>query len=277
MCGINGIVYLNNDRYVIAYDALSGALKWQYDAYSLDLYNYVKSSVTVVNGAVYINTAYLISLNAVSGNLNWTYFRESMFIRPKVYDNKVYILDEGLSDQELRAINATDGSLIWTKVLGYSPNTALSLNVVNNNIYLYKDGVNVYDTTTRNLKWSSIGANYDFSFQGGSSPVVANGFAHIVIDGNINGKVYVYNVNTGVKVSEYGGNIHESDITIVNGFSYFGTRDIFNTYNGYLYAVKINPDGSVASGWRSTILSDFRTTPCVVTASGKMYRAGDSF
>ncbi len=275
---LNGLVYMNNDRYVFAYDAITGALVWQFDAFSISNFNYIHTSLTVDKNTIYAGATYTFAIDALSGNLKWQLGAGISFFKPRVYNNKLYTLNESLSNQEIRVLDASTGLLVWNKVLGYSPNNAIALNVAEGNIYLFKDGVTVYDTINGTKKWSVAAGNNTYSFQGGSSPIVKNGLLHVVSDYNNSGKAYVYNAQTGASISEYGGNIHESDVTVVDEFSYYGSRDIFNSYNGYLYAVKLLPDGTISptGGWRSTVKSDFRTTPCVVTMSGKMYRAADS-
>jgi len=275
---VNGIVYINNDNYVYAYDAVSGVLKWQFD-YNTPFNGYILASLTVYKNTVYASGTNMVALDAITGNVKWNFLTRPIFFKPKVYNNKVYVLDEGLVNQELRVLDATNGIMLWKKVLGYNPNTAISLNIANGNIYLNKGGIIAMDTLDGTIKWTRGGGNVPYAFQGGSSPVVVNGWLHNVQDGY----VVITNVNTGdVPASPYGnyaGGIHESDVTVVNGFSYYGTRDIFNSNKGRVHATSISDNGyaDLIPGWASTVQGDFRTTPCVVTASGKMYRAGDIY
>ncbi len=63
----NGIVYAgSSDNYFYALDAVSGALKWHYQAG-----NYVFSSPNVANGIVYFGCydANIYALNAIDGGL----------------------------------------------------------------------------------------------------------------------------------------------------------------------------------------------------------------
>jgi outer membrane protein assembly factor BamB len=275
---VNGLVYINNDNYVYAYDAVSGALKWQFDYYT-PFSMHILASLTVYKGTVYASGSNIVALDAITGNSKWSFLTGPIFFKPKVHNNKVYVLNESLVDQELRVHDASTGNMLWKKVLGFSPNTAIALNIANGNIYLNKGAIIAMDTLDGTIKWTRGGGNVPYAFQGGSSPVVVDGWLHNVQSG----RVVLTNANTGVVTTDYGnyaGGIQESDVTVVNGFAYYGTRDIFNNNKGRVYATTISDDGIpylIPGGWASTIQGDFRTTPCVVTTSGKMYRAGDIY
>jgi hypothetical protein len=264
----NNTVFINSNNSIFAFDATTGILKWQFTA----AYAYtVIGSLTVANNTIYADYAGITAFNPETGSILWSKYIQNRNTKPKIENNKVY----GVFDYQLNIADANNGNVILTT--GYiSTADPISINVAYGNIYVYKeDGLRVFDDLTGSLKWSKGGLGGYFGFiGGGSSPVIKDSLVHLVNGG----RVTVYNALTGKQVSNYGSNINDADVTVVNGFSYYGTRDIYNRSNGYLYATGILPDGTIAnSGWKSTVAGDFTTTPCVVTDSDKMYRAGDSY
>ena len=275
----NGVVFINNDKFAIAYNAVTGAEKWKFDVktYPSNISG-IYTGLTLANNTIYLNCNVIYALNAETGAVKWTsgttYY--NVYMKPKVVNNKLYTFY--YNNWDFMALDASNGSLIWKKHI-YSTGNGISVNVYDRLVYFYNEGLTVMDTLNGDIKWTSGGGNDSRSHQAGSSPVISDGFIHLVSGGG----VIVRDALTGAfNYQEYGraGDVAilEGDVTVLNGFSYYGTRDVFNTYNGYLRATGISADGTLNStGWRSTVKSDFRTTPCVVTASGKMYRAGDVY
>ncbi len=275
----NGVVFINNDKFAIAYNAVTGAEKWKFDVntYPSSITG-IYTGLTLANNIIYLNCNVIYALNAETGVVKWTsgttYY--NVYMKPRVVNNKLYTFY--YNNWDFMALDASNGNLIWKKHI-YSTGSGISVNVYDRYVYFYNDGLTVMDTLNGEIKWAVGGGNDSKSHQAGSSPIITDGFVHLVSGG----EVVLLDALTGVFTYElYGraGNvaISEGDVTVLNGFSYYGTRDVFNTYNGYLHATGISADGKINStGWRSTVKSDFRTTPCVVTESGKMYRAGDVY
>jgi outer membrane protein assembly factor BamB len=264
----NNTVFINSNNKIYAFNASTGTLKWQFTA----AYGYkIIGSLTLANDIIYANYDGITAFNPETGSILWSQYIQNRNTKPKIENNKVY----GVFDYQLNIADANNGNLILNT--GYiSTANPLAINVAYGNVYLYKeDGLRVFDDLTGSLKWSKGGSAVYYAFLGGgSAPVIKDTLVHLVSDG----RVTVYNALTGAAVSTYGSNINDANVTVVNNFSYYGTRDIFNSNSGHLYATGISHDGSITNtGWISTVAGDFTTTPCVVTDSDKMYRGGDSY
>ena len=268
----NGSIYIDNWSSVLAVDATTGAVKWKFNIPMRNAYN---SGVVVANNTVYFHAPNLFALDASSGNLKWTSNYGMGANLPKVYNNKLY--DFGyLTNYKIAALDATTGDVIWGQyVEGVD---GIAINVVNGYAYFYNDfALMVVDTATGHgiftKAYLPAYGNW-FEFQAGSSPVVADSVINLVEDGNVNG-VEQYWASTGAYFGQYSTNMIGADVTAINARTYYGTRDQFYVTNlhGQVYALQVQW-GTV---WTSTVTDDFRTTPCVVTSTGKVYRAGDVY
>ena len=264
----NNTVFINSNNNIYAFNAVTGILKWQFiPPYG----HYPIGSLSLANNTIYANYDGITAFNPETGSVLWTSYFQNRDTKPKILNNKVY----GVFDYQLNIADANNGNLLLTT--GYiSTANPLAVNAAYGNVYVYKeDGLRVYNELTGSLKWSKGGSSVYYAFLGGgSAPVIKDSLVHLVTGA----QVVVYNALTGAEISNYGSNINDANVTVVNNFSYYGTRDIFTSGIGHLYATRILPDGSVASGgWTSTVGGNFTTTPCVVTASDKTYRGGDDY
>ena len=280
----NGIVYMNTGRYVYAYNAITGGPLWNFDILSVQGSQLILSGMTLKNDILFINTINnLIALNPQTGSVKWLHSGNYMFIKPTVHNNKIYILNEGLSNQELKVIDIYNGNLIWTKYLSYSSSDAISMSVAEGKIFLNKGAIIAMDTLNGSVLWTRGSYNVSSAFAGSMSPVVRNGFLHNVSFGYVT----VFNANTGLSTSagssDYGsGNdaINGNDVTVLNGYIYYGTRNQYIPNRGRVRGLTISTNGLVnfdPGTWASSVLGDFTTTPCIVTKSGKMHLAGDIY
>lgn len=188
---INGQVYestLIGNFSVGAIDALTGNLKWSYQA------GICRSNPAVVNGVVYIGGEWykLIALDAATGALKWRYYdlEFGSSTSPTVAAGKVFI---GAYDGSIYAFDSATGTLQWKfasngiKYMGYQNATGITVGL-----------------------WSS--------------PVYANGF---VFAGNDDGLNYAINAATGSSAWMYGNGMSENQVatqaTVANGIAYFGT------------------------------------------------------
>lgn len=265
----NGVVFINNNNSVFAYDAVTGSLKWKYDTNYNSPY---QSGVSVANNTVYLSANYIYAIDAVTGNLKWSKYMLQTSIIPKVYNNKLYTAFEG--DYSFKILDANTGNEILSTPAGYiGTNHTLALNIANGFIYLQTEGsIMVMDTLTAAVRWTAgIPGGYSITHQGGSNPVVADS---LVITVDASGLSKLRNAYTGFPIADGGGSIVDGDVTVINGLECYGTRDIYNAANGFVICATLPLRGS---GWQATIRDDYAGTPCIVTRSGKVYRAGDVY
>ncbi|MFN8251390.1 MAG: PQQ-binding-like beta-propeller repeat protein [Ferruginibacter sp.] len=264
----NNTVFINSNNKIQAFNAATGTLKWQFtppNGY------YVIGSLSLANNTIYANYNGLAAFNPDTGALLWSSYVQNRNTKPKIQLAKAY----GVFDYQLNVINASNGSVLSTTGFISTANP-LAINAAYGNIYLYKeDGLRVYDELTGALKWSKGGSSLYYTFlSGGSAPVIRDSLVHLVSGGAVS----VYNAFTGTKISGYGSNINDANVTVINNISFYGTRDIFNSGAGRVYATAMLPDGTITNtGWISNVSGDFTTTPCVVTDSDKTYRGGDDY
>jgi hypothetical protein len=264
----NNTVFINSNNSIYAFNSATGTLKWQF----IPPYAHsVIGSLTLANNIIYANYDGITAFDPETGSILLTSYIQNRNTKPKIENNKVY----GVFDYQLNIADANNGNVILNT--GYiSTANPLAINVAYGNIYLYKeDGLRVFDDLTGSLKWSKPGSStYDAFLGGGSAPVIKDSLVHLVNGGGVT----VYNALTGAAVSSYGSNIIDANVTVVNNYSYYGTRETSNSNRGHLYATGISHDGLITNtGWISAVAGDFTTTPCVVTDSDKMYRAGDNY
>jgi hypothetical protein len=189
-------------------------------------------------------------------------------ILPKVSGNRFYTIYG--NDYTMRVLDAITGAQISSLYIDVAD--PVSINVAKGTIYVCLDkGIWALDSVTLATKWVRGRYMYASSCQSGSSPVITDSIVHVV--SAISGNVEQMRTRDGGFIDNYGKDLVGGDVTVVNSVSYFGSRDIFNVLNGFVYGVQLPSRES----WRGPVVADYSTTPCVVTKSGKMYRAGDLY
>jgi eukaryotic-like serine/threonine-protein kinase len=215
----NGVLYFGSyDSNVYALDAATGKLLWSYNTHSP-----ANSSPAVANGMVYIaEDASVIALNASSGTEQWTFSVGSG--TPTVANGIVYISG---NDNNLYALNASTGALVWKKAVSGVEYEALA--VANGMLFFGTDNSIMYafNAQTGTQIWAFTAKSL-FSV----SPAIANGVVYI---GDFGTDLYALNANTGKMLWTYevrGGNT-SSTMVVVNGSVY-----VSEDYGGF-YAFRL--------------------------------------
>jgi outer membrane protein assembly factor BamB len=198
---VDGTLFINDNRRVIALDATTGDQQWTYTPPETpeSETRYI-SSAAVVDGTVYIaitvyglnpspRDGFVIAIDAETGTEEWRYtepstdsFSNSL---PHVVDGTVYVQYPGT----LHAIAADSGEQEWTADL-----SRLSMPTVADGVLYYSaDGVlQAIDATTGEDVWRFT----DISPNGFTQPVVVAGIVYGVGDGTI----YALDAATGDEV-----------------------------------------------------------------------------
>jgi outer membrane protein assembly factor BamB len=176
----NGVLYVGDSRYIYALDAENGAELWRSD------YGGVDSSPAVVRGTVYVGAGnFLYALSAENGSQLWNYtiFHGSSFDQssPTVENGAVYIGSEGIFGGDIYALNATDGSLVWSTPIGVDVFSSPA--VVNGVVYVgsltfeadASNGVYALNATSGAILWKHLASDYAY----GSSPAVVDDTVYI--------------------------------------------------------------------------------------------------
>lgn len=204
-----GIVYIgSNDASLYALDATSGTLLWSYSI--KNGYNIINSSPAVANGDVYIGSydiqgvdTNVYALNATTGTLQWTYSVSGCGIdsAPTAAGGVVYVGSDGSGGYEdgcfavdnLFALNATTGALVWDTYIGGPDSSNNSSPIIANGV-LYV-GSNDFDHTNTggyamwyaidlssgNVLWSRLdnAPHHGPTTHPNPAPVVVNGVLYI--------------------------------------------------------------------------------------------------
>ena len=228
---IDGILYIGcDDGKVYAINATTGAKIWNYT-----IGDYVRDSPAVANGIVYIGSddGYLYALNATNGSQIWSYMagREGWNYDHTIYgwitgyiDSPVIVSNGiayvGADDDIFYAINATNGSLVWS----YQASSAFfysSAALANGIIYVGNLDNRVYalNATNGTQLW-----NYTTGYYISSSVSVAYGTVYV---GSWDHKVYALNATNGSLIWYYttGDDIPYASPAVANGIVYIGSRD----------------------------------------------------
>ncbi|MFZ0705003.1 MAG: PQQ-binding-like beta-propeller repeat protein [Candidatus Korobacteraceae bacterium] len=190
--------------------------------------------------------------------LRWSYDTPGgiFFSSPAIANGKLYV---GTGDNNLYALNADTGALLWKYSVGNYVDSSPA--VANGIVYFgtYYSDLNLYalDATTGALIWTYPTQSRT------SSPAVANGTLYV---GSEDGSFYALNATTGALVwkaviSQY-VQINSSP-AVANGGVYFGTSD------GYVYAL------DAATGtllWKHQMGQGIFSSPAV--ANGVVYIGG---
>lgn len=269
---LNDVVYIQNSNFVLAYNALTGSPKWSFTTN----FGAEPPGFSIVNNTLYTNygTVYAIDIN--TGILKWSKYIDQYLMFPKVYNNKLY----SAGNHTMTVWDATNGNFLWSKSFDISSGNELAINVKYGNIYLLRESsLTVMDTLNGNtIKWAkSFNSCSPYSLSAGSSPVIADS---IILTNDINGNMSVENAITGEHIGGLAVNLLDNDMTLANGYFFCGGRDLYNQFQGHTYGIAIKSFTlglGLVESWVSTERSDFSTTPCVITKSGKVYRSGDVF
>jgi outer membrane protein assembly factor BamB len=179
-----------------------------------------------------------------------------VYSSPAIANGTLYI---GSDDQNVYALNATNGAFDWKYTTGNAVQSSPA--VANGVVYIGSEDGNVYalNAATGAVDWTFATGN---SIQ--SSPQVSGGLVYI---GSEDDNVYALNATTGALVWKYTtGDIVDSSPAVANGIVYVGSAD------GHLYALTATTG---ALDWSATISGLGRSSPTVV--GGRIYiSSGDT-
>lgn len=202
----NGLVYTgthnfdNSSATLVAVNEVTGAIAWSYDYYT---YHGGITGMVDSNGAAIVDgdkdgdlDVYFgvynwggvgdqaVSLDTAAGTENWTQsINGNSTSTPAVHHGKIFI---GSDDGKLYALNATDGSVIWTYTTGGQIWSAPAVSGDGKVCFGSLDHfVYCVDEKTGSLVWSY----YTGASRLRSSPAISEGMLFI---GNENGKVYAF-------------------------------------------------------------------------------------
>ena len=194
---------LLNDSYLLAYDLITGNLKWQspYDSQIDEHF-----APTVADGQVFINGGTfggVYAFDAISGEENWFYDLPQYDKWTPAYLNDTiysFTADNSNDNGYLAALNAQSGMLLWDKSdisfnwSGYSMNTCPVIDTVSRIIFVTsEDFLYAIDLNTHQTLWSKQGIFI--------TPAVHNGILYCINYGHLKG----YDVYTGQKLWEIYG------------------------------------------------------------------------
>jgi outer membrane protein assembly factor BamB len=241
------------DNDVYAFDAATGALRWDYAISGDDV-----GSPAVSGGVVYVAADInLYALDASTGTLQWSYTTGYATIpsvsAPTVSRGVVYI-----GARDVYALDASSGTLKWNSttegIVGDSP--AVSDGVVYVGSSLIENGqssgkVYALDAITGGSKWSYTTGGWIYS-----SPTVSEGIVYV---GSNDDKVYALDASTGALKWSYttSGQVASSP-AVSGGVVYVGSGD------GELYALDALTG---ASKWSYKTGAAIASSPSVSGAS----------
>lgn len=208
---VNGIVYTVGNSSVSAFDATSGAVKWQYQGAGDN-----GTSPAMANGVVYADVSKNVdAFDAASGALLWSY-TASYYVggTPAVANGTVYV---NLANSQTLALNASTGVLLWM-----NSNCGNASPAVANGLVYTSSGYSLcaLNASTGAVVWTASVQ----SSQSGCS-VVANGVVYYASGDN---NVYAFDAGSGTKLWSYniGGNSNPDSPVVVNGVLYIGGSNI---------------------------------------------------
>jgi outer membrane protein assembly factor BamB len=179
-----------------------------------------------------------------------------VYSSPAVANGTLYV---GSDDQNVYALNVTNGTLDWRYTTGNAVQSSPA--VANGVVYIGSEDGNVYalNASTGAVDWTYATGD---SIQ--SSPQVSGGLLYI---GSEDDNVYALNATTGALVWKYTtGDIVDSSPAVANGIVYIGSAD------GHLYALTATTG---VLDWSASISGLGRSSPAVV--GGRVYiSSGDT-
>ena len=223
----DGVVYVATENgnfdfgWLSAVNADTGVKLWAYSTGPVD------TSPAVANGAVYVGSGNenVWALNARTGALLWSHGTsgDSWSV---VADGVVY---DANTDGHFYALDASTGAQLW---IASSFGTLFSAPAMSNGVaYVVSSDAWALNSSTGSLLWSY--SLNPFSYDGGSSPVAANG---IVYFGWVNpsggGGVDALSASTGALLWSYIGSYVASSPAVANGAVYVGSGDNVYALNG---------------------------------------------
>lgn len=255
------VITFDNSGKAIAYDAQSGSPVWSYTG-SMQ----VSSEPFLDNGTLYINAFNLVALNSQTGQLRWTASTQS-WTEPLLLNNRIYVA----GDTRLQAYDATTGTQVLN-VYDYNAfNNVVALNSAFGSVYAIREnnGLAAFDPATGSARWSVnvFPTHGVVSYGSGRFPLVADS---LLLVPRYTG-LTAYDPFTGAERWHAPADDMVSTVTYVAGIAYYGSRQT-RTNSGHFYARNVRTNTTL---WVSTASDDFNTSaPCVVTRSGKVWRAG---
>ena len=147
---VNGIVYIGYSNYLLALNAVDGALIW-----AANMSGFVNPSPTVINDVVYVasSSGSVCAFNALNGQVLWNRSTSGGIDgSPIVSDGTVYVGQDVSNNPYLFAIDAASGSVKWMRKSDYSH--ASSPVVFNGTVYIgsYSSLIAI-DANSGILKW----------------------------------------------------------------------------------------------------------------------------
>lgn len=219
---VNGVVYVaSSDSNVYALDANTGSKLWSYAADDI----YLVSTLTVVNGVLYVGADHMYALDATTGTLLWT-FDTSGYLNssPVVTNGSMYF---GSWDHNIYALNAKTGALQWTFATGNT--VEMSPSIADGIVYVGSDDCYMYglNASTGVKLWSykDSGCSSEGYFFG-ASPAVANGAVYFLAP-DPSGNVYALNSTTGALLWSQRVDSVSSSPALANGVLYVGAETLY--------------------------------------------------
>jgi outer membrane protein assembly factor BamB len=202
------------------------------------------------------HTGYSTSSPVTTNNTKWNYTTGlGVFSSPAV-NGSIYV---GSEDNNVYALNATNGTKIWNYTTGSSVDSSPA--VVGGLVYVgsFDDNVYCLNASSGHKVW-----NYTTGGWVASSPTVVNGVVYV---GSFDDYVYALNAVTGKKIWKYptDGPVYSSP-AVANGKVYVGSDD------WYVYC--LNASSGIYS-WSHKTGGSVESSPAV--ANGKVYVGSDDW
>ncbi len=175
---------------IMAYNASTGALIWQYAIPNSGPDDDPGSGLTVSNGLVYADSKIgsIYAINETTGTLSWTTpigaLNNGDVSSQAVSVNGVLYV--GSLDTNLYALNATTGAVLWKTLTGAGIDSTPAF--ANGVVYVGSFDKKIYaiDANTGAILWS-----YTTGGQVFSSPIIVNGWLYC---GSTDGKLYAFSL-----------------------------------------------------------------------------------
>ncbi len=268
----NEMVYITTVNGIFAYDTNNGSLKWQKLFTGIYFLNIVLDSPTILYSIISSTVAQIGSLDRQTGNLNWSATGGSG-TKLAFDNNRIYAFD--YNSGVLNTFSKTNGGLLNSSSTQYLSSDS---RLVYNNSILYfvvedasaNQRLNAVDVNTLATRWSVVRS-------------LLNGITRYPIfsDGNLYVAGYDvthrFNPLTGESINTVGIPAYINvNVTIINGQIFTASRNSTAGF-GALGTISCYNTQTANLVWTSSNRANFRTTPCVLTKSGKMYCGGDVY
>jgi len=226
--------FFENNYFAIALDGYGNKL-WTSPGICYD--------ASIDNGILYIDKSHgMAALKIETGEVLWSNTYDENAEGATISNNVIY---SQTSSGSLYAVNATNGSLIWSYSVGGS--VISSIPTVYNNV-IYFGANEVYAITADGtLKWNT---SFNSSFFR-SSPAVVNGIAYI---GNDSGIFYALNADDGSEIWAYNvGMTGEESPFVYDGKVYIGGSKLycFDALTG-----SVIWDKNISTGWSQAVIEN---------------------